>query len=99
MATGIAANSPATDSRFFRGGLTMGKKIKALAKKGTRAVRKAYKKAESKILTATGRRVVRRKLKTAGKVGKQAAKKALVAGALAAAGVVLAEIRRSRRKA
>jgi len=72
----------------------MGKMIKSLAKKGKSAARKAYNKVETKVLAAAGRRAVRRKFKTVATVGKKAAKSAVAAGALAAAGVVVKEIRR-----
>lgn len=82
----------------------MGKMTRKLAKRGKAAARKAYEKLESKVMAAVGRRAVKSKVKVAKEevkaVAKRAAKKALVAGGLAAAGVVAKEIqaRRARRK-
>lgn len=75
----------------------MGKATKQLAAKGRKAAAKAYRKVETKVLAAEGRRSVRAKLKTAGQVSKKAAKTGLIVGALAAAKVVVQEIRRRKR--
>jgi hypothetical protein len=67
-----------------------------LTKRGKAAVRKAYKKVETKVLVAEGRKSVRRKAGTVTKVSKKAAKTGLIAGAIVAAGVVVREIRKRR---
>jgi hypothetical protein len=66
----------------------------ARGKKG--AVRRAYDKLETKVMAAAGRRAVRSKVGTVKKVSRKAAKAALAAGALAAASVVLREVRKRR---
>lgn len=71
------------------------KKLSKSAKKGR--VRKAYDKVETKLMAAVGRKAVQVKLKAAKKVGRKAAGAALTAGAMAAAGVVLREIRKRKR--
>ncbi len=76
----------------------MGKLMKKLASRSKDAARKAYEKAETKILVAEGRKSVRGKVRTVKKVTRKAIKTGLIAGALAAAGVVAREIRKRRRK-
>ncbi len=76
----------------------MGKITRKLAKRGKAAARKAYDKLESKVMAAVGRKAVRSKVKGAKEVAKRAARKALIAGGLAAAGVVAKEIRNRRKK-
>ena len=80
----------------------MGKMTRKLAKRGKAAARKAYDKLESKVMAAVGRKAVRSKMKSvktdAKIVAKRAAKKALIAGGLAAAGVVAKEIQARRKK-
>ena len=57
-------------------------------------VRKLYDKLETRMMAAAGRRAVKQKLGSAKKIGKKAARAALAAGAMAAAGVVLREVRK-----
>jgi len=76
----------------------MGKLIKTLAGKSRDAARKVYKKAETKILVAEGRKSVRGKVRTVKKVTRKAIKTGLITGALAAASVVAREIRKRRAK-
>ena len=74
------------------------KKVSKKAKKARKgAVRSAYDKIETKVMAAVGRKAVRTKLSAAKTVGRKAAGAALTAGAMAAAGVVLREIRRPGR--
>ena len=68
---------------------------KAVRKKG--AVRKAYDKLETKLMAAVGRKAVRGAGRTAKAITRKAAKAAAIAGSLAAAKVVLDEVR-ARRK-
>ena len=77
----------------------MGKLTKKLAKRGKAAARKAYDKLETEVMAAVGRKAVKMKVSGAKAVAKRAAKKALIAGGLAAAGVVASEIRRRRKPA
>ena len=60
------------------------------------AVRRAYDKLETKVMAAAGRRAVRNKVGTVKQVSRKAAKAALAAGAMAAASVVLREVRKRR---
>jgi hypothetical protein len=76
----------------------MARLLNRLAAKGKDAAHKAYEKAETKILVAQGRKAVREKAQTVGKVSRKAAKTGLLVGALAAAGVVLREVRKRRRE-
>jgi hypothetical protein len=76
----------------------MGKLMKTLAGKSRDAARKAYQKAETKILVAEGRKSVRGKVRTVKKVTRKAIKTGLITGALAAASVVAREIRKRRAK-
>ena len=74
----------------------MNAKTRKLAKKSRSAARKIYDKVETKVMAAEGRRSVRAKARSAGKVGKKAAKVGLLVGALAALEVVLQEIAKRR---
>ena len=58
------------------------------------ALKKAYKKLETEALAAEGRRSLEKKKAVARAVTKRAAKAALMAGAMAAASVVVREIRK-----
>ena len=60
------------------------------------ALKKAYQKAENKVLAAEGRRSIARKTAIAKAVTKKAAKTGLLAGALMATAVVVGEIRKRR---
>ena len=69
-----------------------------LAARGKGAAQRAYEKVETRILVAQGRKAVREKARTAAKVGRKAARTGLLVGAMAAAGVVLREIKKHRRQ-
>ncbi|MEO8636725.1 MAG: hypothetical protein ABI587_15730 [Gemmatimonadales bacterium] len=75
----------------------MAKATTKLLVRGKKAARGAYDRLETKVMAATGRRVLKSKVKTVKKVGGQAARAALVAGALAAAGVVIQQIGKRRK--
>lgn len=75
----------------------MGKLTKKMVAKGKDAAESAYRKVETKVLVAEGRKSVRAKVRTVGKVSKKAAKTGLIVGALAAAGVVVREIRKRKK--
>ncbi|MBK6420950.1 MAG: hypothetical protein IPI38_11070 [Gemmatimonadetes bacterium] len=67
-----------------------------LAAKGREAARKAYQKVETRVLVAEGRKAVKAKVRATGKVGARAAKTGALVGALAAAAVVVREVRKRR---
>lgn len=77
--------------------------LKKLVKKSGRVAKKAAKGVETRVLAAVGRRAVKigakKSVSTAKTIGKQAAKKAITAAALAAAGAVYQEMRRKRKAA
>ena len=75
----------------------MKKASRKSSKAGKGRVRKAYDKVEGKLMAAVGRKAVKMKLRSAKKVGRKAAGAALTAGAMAAAGVVLREMRKRKR--
>jgi hypothetical protein len=77
----------------------MSKLTRKLAKRGKSAARKAYDKLEAQVMAAVGRKAVKSKVKGVKAVAKRAAKKALIAGGLAAAGVVASELRKRRKPA
>lgn len=62
-------------------------------------LRKAYDKLETKVMAVAGRRAVRGAARKAKAVTRKAAKAAVIAGSLAAAKVVLDEVRAARRRA
>jgi hypothetical protein len=70
-----------------------------LARRRKGAARKLYEKLETRILVAQGRRTLRAKAATVGKVTRKAVKTAVITGGLAAAGVVARAIRKGRREA
>jgi hypothetical protein len=74
----------------------MKKARKQASKSGKRAIRKAYDKVETKVMAAVGRKAVQVKLSEAKVVGRKAARAALAAGAMAAASVVIKEIRKPK---
>jgi hypothetical protein len=74
----------------------MKKKPKKVAKVA-KGVRKAYGKIETKVMAAVGRKAVGVTLSRAKVVGRKAARAALTAGAMAAAGVVLREVRKPKQ--
>jgi hypothetical protein len=73
---------------------------KKLVKRGTKAARKTLGKVETEVMAAVGRKTVRSKIgaakKAAGQVGRAAAEAALVAGASAAAGMLVSRMRKKR---
>jgi len=77
----------------------MSRLTRKVVAKGQEAAEKAYRKVETKMLVAEGRKSVRAKVRTVGKVSKKAAKTGLIVGALAAAGVVVREIRKRKKLA
>ncbi len=75
----------------------MARLVKRLSKAGKSSARKAYDKAETEVMAAVGRKTVRGKVQAVKAVGKKAAKAGLVAGAMAAASVVLAAVRKRKK--
>ena len=75
----------------------MGKLTRKLASRAKVAVHDAYKKVETRILVAEGRKAVRSKASTVAKVSRKATKAGLIVGAMTAAGVVAREIRKRAR--
>ena len=69
---------------------------KRLADKVRATTRAAVKELETRLLVAEGKRSVERKVRTAKKVGKKAVKTGLIAGTLAAAAVVIHEVKKRR---
>jgi len=76
----------------------MGKQMKQRTKRGKSAARKVFEKLEAKVMAAVGRRAVKIKVRGVKAVAKKAAKRALIAGGVAAAGVVVKEIQSRRRR-
>lgn len=74
----------------------MGKLIKKMTKGGKSKARKLLANAETGVMAAVGRKIVRSKVNAVKRVAKKAAKAGLTAGAMAAAGVIVREIRRPR---
>lgn len=66
-------------------------------KQAKSAAKRVFEKAESSVMASVGRKAVRAKVKEAGVVGKKAAKAALISGAIAAASVVVKEIRKRKK--
>ncbi|MGA9837589.1 MAG: hypothetical protein WBQ26_09775 [Gemmatimonadaceae bacterium] len=77
----------------------MAKTTRELARRGKSATKKAYDTVETKVMAAVGRSTVKRKVKGVKTVATRAGKSALIAGGLAAAGVVMSEIRKRRKPA
>lgn len=69
------------------------------ARKGKSTAQQVYKKVETELMAAEGRRSVRAKARAAGRVGKRAAKAGLLVGTLAALEVVLHELSRRHKPA
>lgn len=71
---------------------------KKLVKRGKRAARRTIDKVETEVMAAVGRKAVRSKVgaakKAAGQLGRVAAEAALVAGASAAAGMLVTRLRK-----
>lgn len=70
--------------------------IGKVARGSKKAVTKAWKEAETRVLAAEGRRSLEKKTAVARAVTKKAAKTGLMVGALAAAAVVAREVRKRR---
>jgi len=75
----------------------MGKLTRKLANRAKAAVQDAYEKIETRFLVAQGRKAVRSKVHTAGKVSRKAAKTGLIVGAVTAATVAVREVRKRKR--
>lgn len=75
----------------------MGKLIDKVAARSGKAARKAYKKVETRIMVAEGKKAIRGKVRTAKKVTRKAIKTGLVAGAIVATAVVVREVRKRRK--
>ena len=75
------------------------KVAKTVARSAKSATRKAYDKAETSVMAAVGRKTVKGKVKTVKTVATRAGKSALIAGGLAAAGVVVSEFRKRHKPA
>lgn len=77
--------------------------LKKLMKKSGRVAKRAVKGVETRALAAVGRQALKtgakKSMRTAKTVGKQVAKKAITAAALAAAGAVYQEMKRKRKAA
>ncbi len=73
------------------------KRTEKLLARGKKAAQGAYERMENKVLVAEGRKSVEGKVRTVKKVSRKAAKTGLIVGALAAAGVVVREIRKRRK--
>jgi len=69
-----------------------------LAKRGTRAARRLYKKVETKVMAIEGRRSVRAKGRKLGRVGRQVAETGLLIGAVVALEMVLDRLSREHGK-
>lgn len=72
----------------------MGKLTRKLATNARAAIHDAYEKVETRILVAEGRKAVKAKTRAVAKVSRKATKAGLIAGVMAAAGVVVREIRK-----
>lgn len=70
-----------------------------LVKAGKAKAKKAYDTVETKAMAAVGRQAVKNKVKSVKTVAARAGKEALIAGGLAAAGVVLVAITKRRKRA
>jgi len=77
----------------------MGKAKKKVAKRAKSAAKEAYDTVESKMMAAVGRNTVKRKVTGVKRVAARAGTSALIAGSLAAAGVVVSEFRKHRKPA
>lgn len=75
----------------------MSKATKKVAKRARTATKEAYDTVETKVMAAVGRSTVKRKMKGAKLVAARAGKSALIAGSLAAVGVVVSEINKRRK--
>jgi ribosomal protein S20 len=66
------------------------------AAKTADAAKRAYKRVETKVLVAEGRKSVKGKVRTVAKVTRKAIRAGAIAGAMAAAMVVVREIKKRR---
>lgn len=74
----------------------MGKLISKIAKGGKSKAQKLAGSAKKSVMAAIGRKTVRSKTQAVKRVAKKAAKAGLAAGAMAAAGVLVREVRRPK---
>ncbi len=72
--------------------------LRKLARRRKGVARRAYAKLETRILAAQGRKAVRAKAEKVAQVTRKAVKTGLIAGGIAAAGVVVRAIRKQRRE-
>jgi hypothetical protein len=75
----------------------MARTMEKLAKRAGKAVRKAYEGAETKFLVAQGRKAVGAKVRKVGRVSRKAARTGAIAGTIAAAAVIVREVRKARK--
>jgi hypothetical protein len=73
-------------------------KTSRMAKRGTRAAKRLYKKVETKVMAIEGRRSVRAKGRKLGRVGRQVAETGLLIGAVVALEMVLDRLTREHGK-
>ncbi len=59
-------------------------------------LRKAYHDLETRVLAAAGRNAIRRRVRTVRQVSRKAVRTGLIAGTVAAVGVVIREVRKRR---
>ena len=76
----------------------MSTRTSKMAKRGTRAAKRLYKKVETKVMAIEGRRSVRAKGRKLGKVGRQVAETGLLIGAVVALEMVLDRLSREHGK-
>jgi hypothetical protein len=96
---GVRREAPGRGDLPIDGEGGMSKLTKKLVAKGQEAAEKAYRKVETRVLVAEGKKSIRAKTRTVGKVSRKAAKTGMIVGALAAAGVVYREIRKRKKLA
>jgi hypothetical protein len=72
---------------------------KKLARHHKSVARAGYEKAETRVMAAVGRRTAKRTVERAKVIAGHAAKDALIAGSVAAASVVVSELRKRHRPA
>ena len=77
----------------------MKKLMKKAAARGKDSAKRAYEKVEKEVMAAIGRKAVQKKVKAVSDVGRKAVKAGLSAGALAAAGAIVREVRRRKGRA
>lgn len=67
---------------------------KITMRSGKRGIRRAYRNLEDRMLIAAGRQAIRSRVRTVKQVSRRAARAALMAGTVAAATVVVREVRK-----